>query len=75
MDIQIEQYLDLEIQLKRKLKSHSSGILNTDRYVFHLHRLIAAKKLNILTAFWPEDSDLKATSDSLDWPILSIRSL
>ena len=51
MDIQIEQYLDLEIQLKRKLKSHNSGILNTDRYIFHLHRLIAAKKLNILAAF------------------------
>ena len=37
------KYLDLEIQIKRKLESHHSGILNIDRHIFHLHRLIAAE--------------------------------
>ena len=31
-DVQIEQYLDLEIQLKRKLGNHNSCILSNDRH-------------------------------------------
>ena len=51
-DVGIEQYLDLEMQLERKLGNHNSCVLSNDRHaasegrIFHLHRLIAAQILN-----------------------------
>ena len=31
-DVQIEQYLDLEMQLERKLGNHNSCVLSNDRH-------------------------------------------
>ena len=46
IDVQIEQYLALDMQLERKLGNRDRCFLsedNTEVRIFHLHRLIAAQ--------------------------------
>ena len=55
IDVQIEQYLALEIQLERKLGNRNGCILSKDHTevrIFHLHRLIAAQIWNNFGGLW-----------------------